>query len=165
MRRLVSPLGTLHLNRTVRRTLVTLMYGVYVGLIIYWYFLLSEMPDAQLAAAQWLTLVGILTFTACYTALNMATQGLANSFKRTLTGPPLDERQLLLRNQAYFWAYLLLGVVAILFWDLSDDLGVGWTIIAFFGLYGSLPTALIAWLEPDPVKEETSYSVQNGSAT
>ena len=153
MKKLVSPVGTLNLSRTVRRTLVTLMYGVYLGLIAYWSYLPGEMPDGRLATAQWLTLAGLVTFIVSYLVLNVSTQGLADRYRKTFTSQALDERQLLLRNQAYFWAYLSLGTAAFLLLISADKLGFGWTLIAFAGLYMSLPTALIAWLEPDPVPE------------
>ena len=153
MKKLVSPVGTLNLSRTVRRILVTLMYGVYLGLIAYWSYLPSDMPDGQLATAQWLTLAGLVTFIVSYLVLNVSTQGLADRYRKTFTGQALDERQLLLRNQAYFLAYLSLGTAAFLLLISADRLGFGWTLIAFAGLYMSLPTALIAWLEPDPVTE------------
>ncbi len=155
MKQLVSPIGTLDLSRTVRRALVTLMYGVYFGLIVYWSYLPSDMPNAQLAVAQWLTLAGIALFAISYLVLNVSTRGLADRYTKTFTSQSLDERQLLLRNQAYFWAYLILGGVMFLLLALVDTLGVGWTLIALGGLYTSLPTALIAWLEPDPITEDT----------
>ena len=154
MRKFVSSTGTLELSRTVRRTLVVLMYGVYFGLIAYRTYLPGDMPIGRLTAAPWLTLVGLVTFVGSYLVLNISTQKLADRFKKTLTGQPLDERQLLLRNQAFFWAYLLLGVVAFVLLMDSDERGFGWTLIALAGLYMSLPAALIAWLEPDPVEDE-----------
>ena len=154
MKKLVSPIGTLDLSRTVRRALVTLMYGVYFGFIMYWSYLPGDMPNAQLAVAQWLTLAGIALFAISYLVLNVSTRGLADRYTKTFTGQSLDERQLLLRNQAYFWAYLILGGVMFLLLTLVNNLGVGWTLVALGGLYTSLPTALIAWLEPDPPIEE-----------
>ena len=163
MKKLVSPIGTLNLSRTVRRALVTLMYGVYFGLLVSRNYLPSEIPNAQLATAQWLMLAGIVIFIVSCIVLNVSTKGLADRFRKTLTGQPLDERQLLLRNQAYFWSYLILGLVMFLFWNTSNDLGFGWTLIALVGLYGSLPTALIAWLEPDPLQDDESSTPESRS--
>ena len=156
MKKFVSPTGTLELSRTLRRTLVVLMYGVYFGLIVHrtYTYLPGDMPNDYLTAAPWLTLMGLVTFVGSYFILNVSTQRLADRFKKTLTGQPLDERQLLLRNQAYFWAYLIFGVVAFLLLMGSDERGFGWTLIALAGLYISLPAALIAWLEPDPIEDE-----------
>ena len=154
MKKFVSPTGTLELSRTARRTLVVLMYGVYFGLITYRTYLPGDMQNDYLTAAPWLTLVGLATFVGSYLVLNISTQRLADRFKKTFTGQPLDERQLLLRNQAFFWAYLILGVVAFLLLMGSDERGFGWTLVALAGLYMSLPAALIAWLEPDPVSED-----------
>ena len=144
--------GTLELSRAVRRILVVLMYAVYFGLTVYW-GRSPEIPDGQLVTARGLTLAGLVIFAVSYLALNRSTRSLADRFTNSLTEPPLDERQILLRNQAYFWAYLILGPVMFLFYNAAENLGYGWTLIAFISLYTSLPTAVTAWLEPDPIED------------
>ena len=146
----VTPVGTLDLSRAVRRIFVALMYGVYFSLITCWH-LLSEASDTHL----WLTLAGVVAFIVCYFVLNAATKGLADRFRKDFTNQELDERQHLLRNQAYFWAYLVLGVVMFFLLIVADTIGVSWALMALGGLYMSLPTAIIAWLEPDPISKET----------
>ena len=81
----------------------------------------------------------------------------------------LDERQLAVRNRAYFQAFRILGLVifgAVLYGAFAADFG-GWglpkprttsdfgtlgILVAF--LLGSLPATVAAWNEPDPVPDE-----------
>lgn len=141
------------LSRNVRRTIVVLTYVIYIGLLGYWTYLPAELSGVQLATAQWLTLMGILLFLLGSLILSASTERLADRFQRPFynQSSKLDERQLVLRNRAYFWSYLLFGLGIFFIWTASDRLGYFGFAIAFAGLYGSLPTAIVAWLEPDPV--------------
>lgn len=77
----------------------------------------------------------------------------------------LDERQLAVRNRAYFYAFRILGIVifgAVLYGALAagsawselptprttSDFGTLGVLVAF--LLGSLPAAIAAWTESDP---------------
>ena len=81
----------------------------------------------------------------------------------------LDERQLVVRNRAYFYAFRILGVVvfgAVLYGALTagqtwpalptpqttSDFGTVGLLAAF--LLGSLPASVAAWTEPDPDLDE-----------
>ena len=81
----------------------------------------------------------------------------------------LDERQLLVRNRAYFHAFRLLGVMvfgAVLYGALASGqtwpalpmpqtiTGFGTLGILVAFLLGSLPAAAAAWFEPDPAPDE-----------
>jgi hypothetical protein len=73
----------------------------------------------------------------------------------------LDERLLQVKNQAYRRAYLILAPVAVIAWILSlgalqwqpNDQGriIAIALVVAVGLVaGTLPTAIVAWQEPDP---------------
>lgn len=145
--------GTLELSRDARRLLILLMYSVDFGLIVYW-----NSPGAYgfstFTTPKLLTLMGVTIFAAIYLVLSLSTRGLADRFTKSLRGPPLDERQILLRNRTYFRAYLILGIVMFFFWSVANNLRYGWMLLAFISFYASLPTALVAWLEPDPLVED-----------
>jgi uncharacterized membrane protein len=78
-----------------------------------------------------------------------------------LADAELDERLLQVKNQAYRRAYLVLAPVATSAWILSlgamqwqpNEQGKIIAIALLFGvamLAGTLPTAIVAWQEPDP---------------
>jgi hypothetical protein len=78
-----------------------------------------------------------------------------------LADAELDERLLQVKNRAYRSAYLVLAPVAIVVWALSlaglqwlpADQGNADSTVLLFGvvlLAGTLPTAIVAWREPDP---------------
>lgn len=142
------------LSQFARRTIVLVMYGIYLGLWLYWTWLPADLSDAQRALVPWFTSAGILLFLVVFYLLYAATGRLADRWKPVSNGA-LDERQLLLRNRAYFWAYILLGVGAsVVFWNTVIKFGFFGALLMFAFLYGTLPTAVIAWLEPDPVRDE-----------
>ena len=155
MKNFFQPMFTIELKRIWRRALVILFYTVFFALIFFWTSLPAELPNSLVALAQWLTLAGTLVIAGIYLSLNAATQGLADRFGRTVTGAPIDERQLLLRNQAYFWGYILLGPALLTLVFLSERLGLSWSVIAGFAFYVAFPTTVIAWLEPNPPTEES----------
>ena len=141
------------LKRAVRRVVVIVTYAIYIGLLMYWTYLPDELSSMRLATAQWFTLAGILLFLLGFSTLYASTERLADRFQRPFynQNSKLDERQLVLRNRAYFWSYLLFGIGIFFVWTASDRLGYFGFVMIFAGLYGSLPTAIVAWLEPDPV--------------
>jgi hypothetical protein len=72
----------------------------------------------------------------------------------------LDERQLHTRNEAYLTAYrlfgVILGVAGVLgFWyslrQVTNSFPVGIIVLIMLAL--SLPAAVLAWLEPEPIKD------------
>jgi uncharacterized membrane protein len=78
-----------------------------------------------------------------------------------LADAELDERLLQVKNQAYRRAYLVLAPLATSAWILSlgamqwqpNEQGLTVAIALLFGvamLAGTLPTAIVAWQEPDP---------------
>jgi len=78
-----------------------------------------------------------------------------------LADAELDERLLQVKNQAYRRAYLILAPVAVVGWLISlfalqwqpNDQGkliVTVLVVGVALLAGSLPTAIVAWQEPDP---------------
>jgi uncharacterized membrane protein len=78
-----------------------------------------------------------------------------------LADAELDERLLQVKNQAYRRAYLVLAPVAISAWILSlaaqewqpNDQGMiiaTALLFAVANVAGTLPTAIVAWQEPDP---------------
>ena len=79
----------------------------------------------------------------------------------------LDERQRQARNLNYLNAYRILGLLVIataLYWYIATDSGRFWlpktsyeTNVVFWGLMLlciTLPTAIAAWTEPDPMLEK-----------
>jgi hypothetical protein len=78
-----------------------------------------------------------------------------------LADAELDERLLQVKNQAYRRAYLVLAPVAVVVWLLSlfalqwqpNDHGKVMATVLVFAVAlfaGTLPTAIVAWQEPDP---------------
>ena len=122
-------------------------------------------------------LVGLLPFTLYWLLLgrlNRSTSRIAKEKDKNL-----DERQRSRRNRAYRLAYQVV-VYLLLLTLLLDFFGPGAFQITFYNANSSvtsfllladvlliafLPTMYVAWLEPDPIQEETAYSVQKGSAT
>ena len=142
------------LNRFARRTVVVVMYSVYVGLWLYWTWLPADLSNVRHFVVPSFTVTGILVFLASFYLLYAATGRLADHWK-PVSNKVLDERQLYLRNRAYFWAYILLGIGAsVIFWNTVIKFGFFGALVMFAALYGTLPTAVIAWLEPDPLPEE-----------
>lgn len=142
------------LSQFARRTIVLVMYGIYLGLWLYWTWLPADLSDAQRTLMPWVTSVGILLFLVGFYLLYHATGRLADRWEPACN-KALDERQLILRNRAYFWAYILFGIGAsVVFWNTAIGFGFFASLLMFVALYGTLPTAVIAWLEPDPVTEE-----------
>jgi hypothetical protein len=97
--------------------------------------------------------------------------------RRGLVHGVLDERQRTVRDQSYYTAYLILGALALL---LS-----GWMLLARLDAIGlptlapsqivllcggiillalTLPSAVMAWTEPDPPEDSGAYNRVKGSS-
>lgn len=146
------------LSRRRRRLLVA---GVYVGLISYAGTLLALENPSWL----WLGLGGLLTTMAIhFWLLRPFTQRIADTKESDL-----DERQMTVRNRAYYSAYQVLAAVvmsALLYWQIdlqhfegalpSPDITANNATSVFTAalwLIITLPTSIIAWNEPDPDEE------------
>ena len=113
----------------------------------------------------WLAIVPLIVATALYFKLIVPLrEALTEKGDREL-----DERELVVRNRAYFYAFRILGIVifgAVLYGALAagpawselptprttSDFGALGILAAF--LLGSLPASAAAWTEPDPELDE-----------
>lgn len=160
-------------SRRQRRFLVLVMYfGFSSWMIILPLFSLLEAydddltrPTAFLLGAPLSLLALVLPISAVFVfwAIWVSTQGMVRKDK-------LDERQRVIRNSAYRSAYLILGNTFIIvasywlfatnsfgegrLWLPSGDEAQNLFVLALL-LFYTLPTALIAWNEPDPEEEES----------
>jgi hypothetical protein len=148
-------------NRQSRRQVVLISYGsAAIGLIA----AILDPRSSQPLLSLLLNLVGatsvLVSLIYLFRLLNPKLMG-------TSDGPDhdLDERQLQTRNQAYVSAYRVLGgaliliVPAVLLWSAFGSLpklDIGaiaalsyWAVL----LVATLPSAVLAWLEPDPIGE------------
>lgn len=86
----------------------------------------------------------------------------------SLPGKRLDERQLSIKHRAYVLAYRVSFAVAILaalsLYSMKVYTGAAfWSLFyGYFVLLITLPTMATAWLEPDPLPEDTFHQVQDG---
>ena len=149
------------LPRRVRRRFVVGYALGYGGLVLFW--LLASLLDNP-----WLFAPAAL----CGLAFSL-------SFKRIFVGvqpwnvanrsdAEIDERQRAVRERAHYLAYnsWALGFsLGLLYWYFAGEFGwwlprsynertaVFWTLLLSLV---SLPSAIIAWLEPDPIPDETA---------
>ena len=136
------------LSQLSRRIFVTLLYASLVGTIILWAMQSQPFSDVVM---QLITLFTVTLIIVCITVLDLATHGIAEN---TLTTQrDLDERQTNLRNRAYFIGYILLGQALFLLFIVNSRIGIGYTFLSALVFYTTIPTAVIAWLEPDPIEE------------
>ena len=153
MKKFVSPTGTLELNCAWRRTLVVILYTLFVGLLVLRVRLPQPLPDSLIPIAQWSTLVGLIFMVAAALILHFATGGIADTHGNDLRPRPIDERQEKVRNQAYVSSYVLLGPSLLTLAFLTEYIALIWLFLTGLFLYASLPVAVLAWLEPDPISE------------
>ena len=174
-RTLSSPLQ----QETPRRLVLVIFANTFLSILLYTTDVQVNHDSAVVVTLQVVTGIFFLLGTPLLTAR------LWTSVR--LDAKP-DERQLALRNRAFRLSYhvVLWSAFAVLTYVLIklDELGcyrVGlpgsciehvinrWYIVCVFGVLwlfaALLPTFIRAWLEPDPIQEETAYSVQKGSAT
>lgn len=140
--------------RAARRLLVLVAYVGYALLVLAWSFL----P----APAKWLLIapLGLAVITAAGMLLAPRLLGISDGADNEL-----DERQLAARNRTYLAAYRVLGVLALLsalYYMVATSDGKWWlprtdreTQALFWGVWlvaVTLPAALAAWTEPDPLE-------------
>jgi hypothetical protein len=144
-------------SRSLRRRVVIALYGCWlVGVL--------SMEISVHAGSKWTTaaLEGL-----AFGALIIATVSAVWLGRRTYINAPqiadreLDERLLQVKNQAYRTAFQLFGFLVLFAWPLSllfisiepGARGTTGAIVLFGGvalLVNTLPTAVVAWREPDP---------------
>jgi uncharacterized membrane protein len=148
-------------SRTLRRRVVIAMYGTW--LLVALAVMLGV--DAQ---GKWVTAgLGVLAIGALATmTISVVWLG-----RRTYVNSPqladreLDERLVQIKNQAYRTAFQIFSAFVAIAWPLSllilfnDPSGHGATraivLVAGVGLLvTTLPTAVVAWREPDPAEPE-----------
>jgi uncharacterized membrane protein len=152
-----APISSRVGSRTVRRRVVIAMYGTW--LLVALAVMLGV--DAQ---GKWVTAgLGVLAVGALVTM----TVSVVWLGRRTYVNSPqladreLDERLVQIKNQAYRAAFQIFSVFVAIAWPLSllilfnDPSGHGATraivLVAGVGLLvTTLPTAVVAWREPDP---------------
>lgn len=145
-------------GRTIRRALVLATYLGYILLVaMFWARSVRDLPAWFLLLVLAPGSVTLLSFVGLYTA----THSIADQPDKRL-----DERQRLIRDRAYRSAYQVLAAVFLmsaLYSYIALDSGSLWfprtanQLNAFFWgamlLAMTLPTAIIAWTEPDDVDE------------
>jgi magnesium-transporting ATPase (P-type) len=164
-----------HLGKPARQLLVAL-FSVTMSLIL-WELTRTVQPPISQTRILWLNLVmngGTILALLCFVALGMATAWSAFRPEHTL-----DERQRALRNFATHLAYraILLGLLLVFVYFVFGppaqpgynillasafhrNLALAWALI----VATALPTLVIAWLEPDPVRDERSARKELGEA-
>ncbi len=156
------PLSSRVGSRLLRRRVVIAMYGSW--LLIPLGFVLSFQArgsNLKHAIVDALALGAVAIVTVSWIWLGRRTY--VNSPQ--LPDSELDERLLQVKNQAYRTAYRIFGALVLIAWPLSllllvnDPGGNGiTTALLIFGgvalLMTTLPTAIVAWREPDPTEPE-----------
>jgi uncharacterized membrane protein len=148
-------------SRRLRRRVVVAMYGTWLLVA------LAVMLGVE-AQGKWVTAgLGVLAVGALVT-MTVAVVWLG---RRTYVNSPqvadrdLDERLVQIKNQAYRTAFQIFSAFVAVAWPVSllilfnDPSGHGATralvLVAGVGLLvTTLPTAIVAWHEPDPVEPE-----------
>jgi hypothetical protein len=154
----------MNISRRQRRLHVLGLYGGYLAVALSW----------ALASHLGQPLLFVLVIAFGLVFLNSLVKlGLGHK-PWNITGKPdaeLDERQVQLRNRVYYLAYGLLSSilgVGLIYWYIATDaqrlalwlpsspVEVGAVFWGLLLLLSSLPTAVLAWLEPDFLPEEVS---------
>jgi hypothetical protein len=156
-----QPLSNRVGTRRLRRRLVV---GTYGG----WLLIAATVKLTTLTSPGWIkpgfVVIGVLT------AVNLIVS-VAWLERRTYINTPkladaeLDERLVQVRNAAFRTAFRVFSPVALVAWLLSwaamqlqpGDMGLLNSFVIFSGvalLANSLPTAIVAWREPDPAEPE-----------
>jgi hypothetical protein len=142
-------------SRLMRRRRILAMYGAWVlvaAMVILW----SAKSPGWFWSMQLIVFAGTVFQIVWFIWL-----GRTYVNAPRLADKELDERLLQVKNQAYRTAYLLLAPAAAISWLLSlgalqlepNDLGRVVATVLVFGfalVAGTLPTAIVAWREPDP---------------
>lgn len=153
------PLGNVYwpVGQGWRRMFVLLAYLGHAALVVLWTLLPSrgQLDNPTLGFADWATVFGSILVGASYFLMTITTNRIASK-----SDSLLDERQKELRDNAHRHAYYIFGSTIFLLCILiTGDNRWGAVEIPgafFFAIiaYLTLPTALVAWLEPNPPKEE-----------
>ena len=155
------------MKRSARRFWLVTAYASLLALLL--------LGWTGVLASDTLILIGAFAVMAIFVRLNRATGTVADKPKSVL-----DERQEAMRNRAYRLSYQIMMVLALLlglafalvrssftpypsFFALSDpEAALMAALGVYFVLLFILPTTMIAWLEPDPIHEETPRSIRKG---
>jgi uncharacterized membrane protein len=144
-------------SRSLRRRVVIAMYAC-------WLLGVVSMELSVQAGTRWMT-VGLEAL--AIGALVIATAAIVRLSRRTYINAPriadreLDERLVQVKNQAYRTAFQIFGFLVVCAWPLSLLLasvepgvrGTTGALLLFGGVslvVTTLPTAIVAWREPDP---------------
>lgn len=144
--------------RDARRRLVVAMYAAFAAFLAIMYFGYTATP-------RWPWPLGVLAVAAFLaTGYGFVRLVYAPGYAADTVDRFLDERQRLVRDQAYRAAYypvtallLVLSLVVMYAaggdasWSALRDLAPFVPWVAF--VVGSLPTAIVAWSEPDPPED------------
>jgi len=147
------------LSQRKKRFLVILIYSVLSALLVLWLRTGLELTDEQIPPMEIVTILGFLIMVVGSVLLNMSVQLYATP------KTDWDERQKDLRIKANAKSYRVFGVSLLAAYIFSDVLGMGWSYILVAFLYISLPTAFLAWLEPDPVQNDAFHISGDQEAT
>ena len=140
-------------SRRFRRRLVI---GTYGG----WLVITAGAKLISLASPGWfLTLLVLMVANSIIQLIWLSPRTYINALK--LADAELDERLVQIKNQAFRRAYKVVVPVAFTAWWLSllavtqqpGNEGLTTALLIFFGvalLATTLPTAIVAWSEPDP---------------
>lgn len=150
-----SPL--LKLPRLLRRALVIVQALAALVLLLYWHNAPAQLTETSLVSAIRFSVIASAIYHGIFVLLYLSIDRLESRWEQNpfRPRPELDERQLNLRGSAYHVAYLFFGLVffAYVIFPPADSLHILWQFAGAASLYGTLPTAVIAWLEPDPLRE------------
>jgi len=142
-------------SRRMRRRVVVAMYGgwlVIAAIVLVW----------SLNSRTWFSAMMLLVLTtSLFQLIWFVWLGRTYVNAPRLPDAELDERLLQVKNQAYRRAYLIVAPVTVVAWILSlaalqwqpNDEGriMAVALVVASGLaVGTLPTAIVAWQEPDP---------------
>jgi hypothetical protein len=142
-------------SQKIRRLLVLGCYLGYVALILVWVFVPQPIRSP-------LTLLVGLMCVLCMGGLHLPNLlGISSGEDRLL-----DERQQAFRNKMYLLAYQILGALVMVLalygyiaadskslWLPKSELELQAVFWGVWVLVTTLPSALVAWLEPDPLEE------------
>jgi hypothetical protein len=143
-------------SRRMRRRVVVAMYAawaVIAAMVLVWSSLNSR--------AWYPAMMAMIVANSVFQLIWFVWLGRTYVNAPRLPDAELDERLLQVKNQAYRRAYLILAPVAVIAWILSlgalqwqpNDQGriIAIALVVAVGLVaGTLPTAIVAWQEPDP---------------
>lgn len=152
-----KPLYQSKISRLWRRILVIIFSLSLACPMLLWVILRSIDPHRYWVGAQLFTLCAFIIIFVIGLVLHFATAGSAQIHLYLFDTRDLDEYQQHLRQRAYFWSYVNLGIVAIvLSYVISPKLDAAWSLSAIMLLYVVMPTMVMAWLEPDPIADDVT---------